>query len=119
MIFSHPNIDIDPFSTICRTPLHLAAIKNHTIVAKILVENGSDPNNRDFDESTPLHCASEFGSIETLIFLLKEGNADPTLKNKFGYTPSDIAQNLETREAFDSVLNRAKSEQENIEGQES
>lgn len=28
-------------------------------IVKILIENGSDPNFRDFDESTPLHCAAE------------------------------------------------------------
>ena len=28
-------------------------------IVKLLIENGSDPNLRDFDESTALHCAAE------------------------------------------------------------
>ena len=53
-----------------RTPLHLAAIKGHSDIGRELVKQGADPNSRDFDESTPLHCASEFGQTNFIIFLL-------------------------------------------------
>jgi len=36
--------------------------------------------------------------------MLLEAKANPLLKNKFGYQPSDIAQNLDTRKAFE-ILN--------------
>lgn len=60
-------------------------------IVKILIENGSDSNFRDFDESTPLHCAAEQGSLKSLEYLLENTNSDLNAKNKFGYTPSDIA----------------------------
>ena len=52
---------------------------------------GVDKNSKDFDENTPLHYASEFGHFECIIYLVKEAEADASSKNKFGYSPSDIA----------------------------
>jgi len=87
-----------------RTPLHLACAKGVTNIVRLLVEKGANPNCRDFDESTPLHCASESGFVETIIYLIKEAGADPLLTNKFGYKPSDIAMNLQARQVFDTIL---------------
>lgn len=82
-------------STINRTPLHLAAIRGHTNIVRALIDCQNKPlvdrNVKDFDENTPLHYASEYGHAECIIYLVKEAQADPFLKNKFGYTPSDIA----------------------------
>jgi ankyrin repeat protein len=97
VLVKYPGIEIEAVSTILRTPLHIAAANGFTNIARLLIDNGANPNCRDFDESTPLHCASEFGKIETLIYLLKESSADATLKNKFGYVPCDIAMNMQTR----------------------
>ncbi len=66
-------------------------MRGHTSIVRVLINAGSDKNTRDFDENTPLHFASEFGHFETIIYLVKEAEANPLLKNKFGYTPSDIA----------------------------
>ncbi len=82
-------------SSINRTPLHLAAIRGHTNIVRMLIEsypsNPIDRNVKDSDENTPLHYASEYGHSECIIYLIKEAQADPFLKNKFGYNPSDIA----------------------------
>ena len=85
------DIDIQPQSSIQRTPLHLACIRGHTTIARLLIDNGADPDCKDFDENTPLHYASEFGNFECIILLIKEANSNPYIKNKYGYTPSDIA----------------------------
>jgi ankyrin repeat protein len=80
----------------------MAAIRGYTNIVRLLIETpihlgaGStvpmvDRNIRDFDENTPLHYASEYGHFECIIYLVNEASADPFLKNKFGYTPSDIA----------------------------
>ena len=109
-LLSHPEIEREPVSTINRTPLHLAAIRGHTNIVRKLIEcrlqPAVDKNCRDFDENTPLHYASEYGHFECIIYLVKEAMADPFLKNKFGYTPSDIAQNMKIRQLFDSLIPR-------------
>jgi ankyrin repeat protein len=60
-------------------------------IVRSLINKVANKNVKDFDENTPLHYASEFGHFEVIIFLIKECYADATLKNKFGYAPSDIA----------------------------
>jgi hypothetical protein len=58
--------------------------------------------------NTPLHYASEYGHFECIIYLVKEALADASIKNKFGYTPSDIAQNMRIRQLFDSLVPRSQ-----------
>jgi ankyrin repeat protein len=60
-VLSVPGVQVDALSAIQRTPLHLAAAKGHLDIGKLLIKQGADPNFKDFDESTPLHCASESG----------------------------------------------------------
>lgn len=90
-------------SSINRTPLHLAAIRGNTAIVRALVAHKFNVNAKDADENTPLHYASEFGHFETIIFLIKEAYADIKIKNKFGYTPSDIAHNIQIRQLFQSL----------------
>ncbi|MFN9905317.1 MAG: ankyrin repeat domain-containing protein [bacterium] len=82
---------VDATSSIGRTALHLACIRGHTPIARDLISKGSNKNIKDFDGNTPLHYASEFGHFEIIIFLIKEADVDASIKNKFGYAPSDIA----------------------------
>lgn len=105
-LLSHADVEVECYSSIMRTPLHLAAIRGHTDIVRALIRAGADKNVRDFDENTPLHYASEYGHFECIIFLVKEAEADPLIKNKFGYIPSDIAQNIKIRQLFDSILPR-------------
>jgi len=63
----------------------------------VLCETGANKDARDFDENTPLHYASEYGHFESIIYLVKEAFVDPMPKNKYGYNPSDIAQNFQIR----------------------
>lgn len=94
-LLTHTDLEKEPISSINRTPLHLAAIRGHTNILRALLNSQTKPlcdnNIRDFDENTPLHYASEYGHADSIIYLIKEAGADPFLKNKFGYTPSDIA----------------------------
>jgi len=90
-------------ATLLKTPLHVACEGTNKEVVKLLIETGCDPNIRDFDHNTPLHCASasENGSLEIIAYLLEETQANPNIRNKFGLSPSDIAYNLEVRQVFD------------------
>jgi ankyrin repeat protein len=90
-LLSHPEIEKDPVSSINRTPLHLAAIRGNTAIVRALVAHKFNVNAKDMDENTPLHYASEFGHFETIIFLIKEADADLKVRNRYGYGPSDIA----------------------------
>jgi hypothetical protein len=94
-LLTHTDLEKEPLSSINRTPTHLAAIRGHSNILRALLNSQTKPicdtNIRDFDESTPLHYASEYGHADSIICLIKEAGADPFLKNKFGYTPSDIA----------------------------
>lgn len=87
----------------------MACLKGHTEVAKLLIEAGANKNMKDFDESTPLHCASESGHIDTIEYLVKDAKVDQTIRNKFGYVASDIAQNLQSREALTNTQIEAQS----------
>ena len=113
-LLTDPDIDREAISSINRTPLHLAAIRGHTNIVRQIIDSPTRPqtdrNIRDFDENTPLHYASEYGHSDCIIYLVKEALADPFLKNKYGYTPSDIAQNMKIRQLFDNLIPRQSRE---------
>jgi len=56
-----------------KTPLHHAALKGYTEIAKILLEVGADPNARDPLDYTSLHFASQHGH-SAIIQLFSEYN---------------------------------------------
>lgn len=62
-----------------------------------------DATCKDFDESTPLHCAAEHGGESVLRYLLANTKADVKVRNKFGYTANDIALNLKIRQILNGV----------------
>lgn len=79
-----------------RTALHAALFQNHihsappglfeqlVVASKEVINLGTDSNN------TALHWAVLFATLEEVEILLHNG-ADPTLKNKDGLTPLDLA----------------------------
>lgn len=50
-------------------------------------------NTRDELDNTPLHHASAWGQLKTLRFLMANG-ADPTVRNKGGWTPVDYSASV-------------------------
>jgi len=57
---------------------------------QLLLENGADIDALDDDHLTPLHLASEYGSVRATRLLLEHG-ANVHLQNNDGYTPSQVA----------------------------
>jgi len=76
----------------------------------MLVEAGADLLAKDFDLNTPLHDASQNGHADIIIYLIKEAGVEPIVKNKFGYTPCDIAHDYKIRELFFSLAPNLKQE---------
>ena len=101
--------EIDPKSSIGRTPLHIAALRGYHRIVVLLVK-GADVNKLDASDNTPLHYASEFGSLECVMVLL-ESRADILIKNCNGFIPSDISDSTSIKRAFSEF---ALLEQTNI-----
>ena len=69
------------------TPMHCAAVVNKN--PKVLIELkllGADVNARNDRESTPLHLAAEWGTPESILYLIALG-ADGTARDGEGFTP--------------------------------
>ena len=74
-------------------PIHFASWSNHIEIVKLLLSRGVDVNLvNGHNGETPLHHAvsAESVAFELIEFLLANG-ADPSIRNKDGKTPLDIA----------------------------
>lgn len=69
-----------------QTPLHLAAINNHTSIAKFLLENDASTKVQDSTGATPLHEAIRYGHTEIARLLLSAG-ANVNATDNLGKTP--------------------------------
>ncbi len=99
-LIEQEDIDINPVSSINRTPVHMAAAEGQLAILKILKDGGAEFILKDFDENTALHLASEQGKLEVVDYLLSLKIELLSAKNKFGYNPVDIAANYEIRKLF-------------------
>eukprot|EP00293_Proteomonas_sulcata_P009946 CAMPEP_0184305312 /NCGR_PEP_ID=MMETSP1049-20130417/14625_1 /TAXON_ID=77928 /ORGANISM="Proteomonas sulcata, Strain CCMP704" /LENGTH=433 /DNA_ID=CAMNT_0026617353 /DNA_START=61 /DNA_END=1362 /DNA_ORIENTATION=- len=71
-----------------RSPLHVAVCEVE-ILRYLIFELGANVNAIDEDGRTPLHHAAMFGKLECLIYLIGEGEADTTVKDKYGKLACD------------------------------
>lgn len=87
-----------------RAPIHVAAEFDRDAIAKLLLDKGATISCKDTDGFTPIHIASQQGSINTLGILLKQAQtADILAKNNYGQTASDIAMNIQIRQQFEEL----------------
>ncbi|KAH7349198.1 kinase-like domain-containing protein, partial [Pyrenochaeta sp. MPI-SDFR-AT-0127] len=70
--------------------LHRAAMNDHKIVARLLIEHGADINADNDHGRTPLHLAAKGGHNE-LVQLLIQNRADTNAVDNFGRTPLHLA----------------------------
>ncbi|XP_075219041.1 ankyrin repeat and SOCS box protein 16-like [Lycorma delicatula] len=91
----------DPFprTTLCDEPLRLAIRNRHADVARMLLENGADPNKRYFF-GAEINLVSPL-DLEFMRLLLMFG-ADPNTRDRAGLTPLMKAARLP--QGMDSVL---------------
>lgn len=72
------------------TALHLAALRGHIMVAKVLLAHGADVNATS-SKLTPLHRAASYAPA-AFVKLLLDHNGDPNAKSWDGKTPKDFAR---------------------------
>lgn len=77
------------------TPLHYAAQDNLLDIALVLLENGADVNAKDSNGNTViLRAVFSSRGRGDMINLLKQYNADETLKNNHDISAIDLAKNI-------------------------
>jgi uncharacterized protein len=72
------------------TALMAAVVKGNYNIAKMLLENGANPNLKDANQSTALHYATLFKNKEMMMILTKF-NADKSLKDARNFSAVDYA----------------------------
>lgn len=77
---------IDYRDKLLRTPLHLACQSGHGTVAKLLLENNSDPFDKDSSGRTALHYATCSSNVEQLTILTERGDDLVHIKDHAGRT---------------------------------
>jgi len=72
------------------TLLHIACTSclSDTII-RFLLKNNSDPNAKDDEGRTPLHCAYKYGAPESFINLLTQAKAETEVLDVYGKRPVD------------------------------
>ena len=76
------------------TALHLAAFSHNADAARVLLDEGADPNvlaRASFARVTPLGTAAFSGAVEVARVLLEHG-ADPSIAESEGGTPLEAAR---------------------------
>ncbi len=102
MLLEH-NADLNIRTGLGKSLLHLVASpldhRDHLIMMQLLLDHGADPDARDNDGSTPLHCSSlwekpgymsSHGTVEGTRLLLEHGANIDAEDNK-GRTPLQVA----------------------------
>ena len=74
------------------TPLHIAVSEGRLDIAKLLLQNGADPNAQNrFSGNTPLHLTVSSKGYPEIAKLLLANKANPNAKNNKGDTPLHFA----------------------------
>jgi len=75
--------------------LHFAARAFNPDATKLLLDNGAEGDAQDSNGNTPLSTAVfESRGRGSVIEVLLQNGADKNLKNKYGVSPSDLAESI-------------------------
>jgi ankyrin repeat protein len=85
------------------TPLHLAAISNHTAAINLLITHGADPNEETIEGATALHFAARYGQTATIVTLLAN-RAEVDKANVEGATALLFASRFNNLECVNVLL---------------
>ncbi|KAJ7507951.1 ankyrin repeat-containing domain protein [Mycena galericulata] len=82
-----------------KTALHIAALKGHEELVRMLCDFGADVDLSDNKGNTPLHYASSWGHIPIVQLLIERG-CQYAAKNNEGFTASDYAYSFSTKDTL-------------------
>ena len=110
--------DVNAGGVFGKTPLHLAALKDHKEIAELLITNGADLNAEDeMNGMIPLHNAAGRGYNEIVKLLIAKG-ADVNAKFDNGDTPLDMAIVWERTETADLLRKHGAKTGEELKAEE-
>nr|WCB86822.1 CPPV011 ankyrin repeat protein [Cooks petrelpox virus] len=92
-----------------KSALHVAVENNDDNIAKILLENGANPNVVDFEMSTPMHITLLSNPTNSnMVSMLLEYGSDIHLKDKYGESSIDLASDKCMSEEIKMLIHTAK-----------
>ncbi|MBE9886728.1 ankyrin repeat domain-containing protein [Enterococcus durans] len=83
-LLKNPDYPIDEQNEAGETPLMIATHLNQLDIAKTLIDHGADINQQDGIQDSPYLYASAQGKTEILDYMLKNGEPDQQIVNRFG-----------------------------------
>lgn len=86
-----------------------ACWRKHFGIARLLIEDGANVNNRDLQKATPLFKASVEGDVEFVRWALTRGGAEVDTKNDASHTPLFEAAKRGHQEIVSSLLEAGAS----------
>ena len=89
-------------SALFLAPMHMAGLSGSSEMVQLLADAGAaiDPKGRE--DGTPLMWALGEGKLEATFKLLELG-ANPTLKNSYGFSAADYAQQMQNTELLEKM----------------
>lgn len=85
---------------LCRPLLYYTSCSGFYDTTKALLKRGAKIDQKQADDSTPLHAAAFYGQSSIVKLLLVRG-ADPSLKNEAGNTPVEESSSPEVQQIFE------------------
>ncbi|KAJ7276531.1 ankyrin repeat-containing domain protein [Mycena haematopus] len=86
-----------------KTALHIAALKGHEELVRMLCDFEADVDLSDNKGNTPLHYASSWGHIPIVQLLIERG-CQHAAKNNEGFTPLDYAYSFSTKDTLQDTV---------------
>jgi len=93
-------------------PLHYAAFYGQLEVIKVLIERGANVNYKSIHGWIPLHDAGGEGHLSCAVYLIQKGS-DETVKNKYGKTWKELAEDKHGKEFVNRIYKQVELEHYN------